>query len=184
MADFPANPPTPLFVHTWTQWSSALDLYKIHGTLTITASATWPVASTAFYMPIWLPWHYPVARVFWINGSSVTSVNVDFGIYNDDGVLIYNTTSTARAGASVVQYVTPSAPFILPPGRYYFAHSCDSITTNRGGMATSTGTVARYALAGLLQEASALPLPATMTPVTVANVFFPLCGITRTASGF
>lgn len=149
----------------------------------MTASATWPVASTAFYVPVYLPWPYPVARVFWYNGSSVASVNVDFGIYTADGTLIYSTGSTARSGASAAQYVTPTS-FLLSSGRYYFGHSCDSTTANRGGVASTTGTVARSALAGLLQEASALPLPATMTPVTIANVYLPLCGITRTASGF
>ena len=184
MADFPTLYPTPLFVHTWSPWSAFDDIYGVIGSITFTASGTWPVASAAFYVPIWLPWPYLVSRVFWYNGSSVASVNVDFGIYNADGTLIYSTGSTARVGASAAQYVTPSTPFVLSPGQYYFGHSCDSTTASRGGFTSTTGTVGRLALAGYLQQGSALPLPATMTPVTVANVYHPLCGITRTASGF
>lgn len=183
MPDFPSTPVTPLFIHTFGEFSAAYDVGVISG-LSGSASGTWPVASTAFYIPVWLPWPYPVKRVFWYNGTSVTSVNVDFGIYSADGTLIYSTGSTARSGSSSAQYVSPT-PFVLPAGRYYFAHSCDSTTANRGGVtSTSPANVARCALGGLLQEASALPLPATMTPATIANIYIPLVGVTRTDSGF
>jgi len=151
----------------------------------MTASGTWPVGNAAFYVPMWLPWPYQVKRVFWYNGSSVTTVNVDFGIYNADGTRIYSTGSTARSGVSASQFVSPGTEILLLPGRYYFAHSCDSSTVNRGGVAATSGTVGRLALGGILQEnLGAVTLPATMTPVTVANVYIPLCGVTRTASGF
>jgi hypothetical protein len=184
VADFPSPSATPLFLHTWSRFAAGADAGRIGGAVQ-SASITWPSANQATYIPMWLPWPYLVNRVFWANGSSVTTVNVDFGIYSAaDGTLIYSTGSVARSGASASQYVTPTA-FVLPPGMYYFGHSCSSTTANRGGVgATTAGTVGRLALAGILQQASALPLPATMSPVTVANVILPLCGVTRTASGF
>ena len=181
--DFPGQPPTPLFIHTFSRWSGVRDVGGIVGTLN-PASMTWPVANTAFYIPIWLQWPYQVERVFWLNGSSVTSVNMDFGIYNADGTRLYSTGSTVAVGANATQYVTPSPDFILSPGRYYFALADSSVTANRGGVGTTSGTTARMRLGGILQEASALPLPDPMTPVAVANVCLPLCGVTRTTTGF
>jgi len=181
--DFPGQPPTPLFIHTFTRWGGVRDVSGIVGSISV-ASITWPVANTAFYVPVWLQWPYTVARVFWINGTSVTSANADFGIYNADGTLIYSTGSTAMTPVSAVQYSNPSPDFILSPGRYYFALACSSATANRGGQGSVSGTTARLRMSGILQQASALPLPATMTPSAVANVCLPICGVTRTTTGF
>lgn len=183
MPDFPRQPPTPLFINSWSYFSAVFEYVGSAGTPTYAASITWPSANMAVYIPFWLPWPYTVRRVFWMNGSSVTTVNVDFGIYNADGTLIYSTGSTARSGASALQYVAPTA-FVLSPGSYYFGYSCSSTTTNRGGSGALPALSGHFAMAGIQQEASALPLPATMTPATVANPVLPLCGITQTASGF
>lgn len=181
--DFPGNQPTPLFVHTFTRWGGARDLSAISGSASL-ASLTWPVADTAFYVPMWIPWPYLVERVFWVNGTSTTTVNMDFGIYNADGTRIYSTGATAEGTVSVPQYTTPSTDILLVPGRYYFGLMCSSVTAARGGQGTTTGTVARYRMAGILQQATANPLPATMTPSAVANVCLPICGVTRTTTGF
>lgn len=182
MPDFPNLPPLPFSVSTFSRFSGMGIGSSILGLSISVASITWPSANLAFYIPVSLPWPYPVRRVWWINGSSVTTVNMDFGIYTHAGTLIYSTGSTAEVGASAVQYVTPTE-FLLSPGRYYFALACSSGTANRGGQgSTATAIAPNLALVGMLQEASALPLPATMTPVTIANVCMPICGITRTAS--
>lgn len=178
MTDFPGPAPTPQFVSTMSDYGPQ----PLQAAYAI-GSITWPVANTAFYVPIYIPFFYPVARVWWVNGSSVTSTNMDFGIYSDSGERIYSTGSTAASGASAFQY-TDATDFMLAPGRYYFALSDSSTTANRGGQGTVTPTATEFRLVGVLQEASALPLPATMTPSAVANPCFPFCGITRTASGF
>ena len=144
---------------------------------------TWPAANTAFFVPMWIPFAYPVRRVFWAN-QTVTTQNMDFGIYTADGSRIYSTGSTAASGANAPQYVTPSTDFILAPGRYYFALSDSSTTANEGGQGSSAPALARLRLAGVLEETSALPLPATMTPVAATNSRFPLCGVTLTTTGF
>lgn len=181
MSDFPVSGQLPLFVHNWGEYG-AFEFTRIAGGVAV-ASITWPVANTAFYVPLWIPWTYPVRRVFWVNGTSVTSVNMDLGIYSSAGERIYSTGSTAQVGASAVQYVDPT-DFTLSPGRYYMAVACSSTTANRGGQGTTAPTVPRIRLGGVLQEASALPLPNTMTPSAVANACVPFCGFTRTASGF
>lgn len=168
----------PLSVHTWTRWSVGGLVMNAGATMTV-ASLTNPSANMAKYMPFWLPWPYPVRRVFWVNGSSITSANCDFGIYTAAGVRIYSTTSTAMSGPSVPQFVTPT-PFWLPAGCYYFGFSASSTTANRGGSGATTLSTSRERMFGVLQEANALPLPNPMTPVSVANSYIVLCGITRT----
>ena len=182
MTDFPKEGVLPLFVSTFSRWSGAWDLPRLGSAVNV-ASLTWPVANSAFYVPVFLPFSYPVRRVFWVNGSSVTSVSMDFGIYTADGTRLYSTGSTAESAINVPQYTTPTN-FLLAPGAYYFALSCTSITANRGGQGSVAATVPRLRLAGLLQQASVATLPATMTGASVANACLPLCGITRTASGY
>ena len=96
MSDFPATNVLPLFVTTFSRWSGAWDIGRL-GSAIQCASITWPVANTGFYVPIWLPFPYPVKRVFWVNGSSITSVSMDFGIYSASGTRLYSVGST-RSG--------------------------------------------------------------------------------------
>jgi hypothetical protein len=145
------------------------------------AATTW-TANLAVYVPFTLPWPYPVRRVWWLNGSVNTTTNVDFGIYSAAGTRIYSTGSTAMGTVSVTQYVTPATEFILAPGSYYMAWTCSN-TTTRGNGPAITAIAGR--MLGLVEQATALPLPATATFASFATVLaFPYCGITRTPSGF
>lgn len=143
------------------------------------ASGTW-VANLAVYSPFQLAFPYTVARVWWMNGSTASS-NVDMGVYSGDGTLIYSTGSTAQSGASSVQYVAPAAPFVLSPGGYYIGWTVSG-TTSRAYFQTITA--AQGEAIGLIQQSTALPLPATITAAAFAGQGIPFCGITRTASGF
>jgi hypothetical protein len=85
------------------------------------------------------------------------------------------------SGASALQYVDVTDT-LLSPGRYYIGCVFSGTLTSRGfGLLTAAPNGQQQ---GLLQQATAYPLPATMTPVAYnANGLY-LCGITRTASGF
>jgi len=180
MTDFPQVGIPPLFINSYSRYACLPQLAQANMAMT---SLTW-VANKAIYIPFQIPWPYPVRRVFWGNGSAVTATNRDFGIYSADGTQIYHTGSTAASGVSVLQYVTPTE-FLLAPGRYFMAIASDTSTASRGGAGTSASTnIAKMAMAGLLEQSTAFPLPATMTPVTMVLTVFPLCGITQTASGF
>lgn len=179
MSDFPGSTlPTPQTVTTYSLTSAAGQLHTTAGGITVTAF-TW-VANLAVYVPVLIPWPYTVRRVFWINGSTITSSNADFGIYTAEGTKIYSTGSTAMSGASAPQFVTPTE-FTLSPGAYYFAWACNNTTSRAYGSTTAANTLR---MAGVLQQASAFALPATMTGASVSNAVYPLCGITRTTSGF
>lgn len=186
MNDFPAQGrmATPLFLHTGcVPESTQHEMYPITGTASIPSAARTWVAKLVSYAPVALIRPYPVQRVFWVNGSTVTTTNVDMGIYSADGVRIYNTGSTVMSGASTAQYVTPATPFVLGAGMYYFAWTCDS-TTSRGQAYGGTANGGR--MLGLLEETTgSFGLPATMTPVAWARAWgTSVVGVTRTTTGF
>lgn len=145
------------------------------------ANGAWPTADTALFFPLALPWPYLVSRMFWGNGSTVNN-NKDIGIYSVGGAKIWSAGSTGESGASVLQYVSVSVPFILPPGQYYLALACGATTNHIWQVAMSLAEMTRAA--GMLQMANALPLPDVATFAECTAVIAPLCGITRTASGF
>lgn len=186
MSDFSVQSRTtlPLFVHTGSVPESCqADFFPITGSTGVQPAARTWVANLINYTPVTLKYAYPVNRVFWINGSTITSTNVDMGIYTADGVRIYNTGSTAMSGASSVQYVTPSTTFVLAPGDYYFAWSCNN-TTSRG-MAFGGAANAGRVLGLVEQTPGGFGLPATMTPVAWARAWgASMCGVTRTTTGF
>lgn len=172
----------PLNITSWGDYGVGQRLCKWAANPTI-ASAAWPTANLIIYVPIFIPWPYPVARVFWHNGTAAGS-NWAMGIYSDQATAIYRTPSTAGATNSVPQYVTVGAgtPLTLQPGGYLLALVCDATTANRA-LGTSS-YVARYEKsAGMVQEAGSTTLPATATPATMSASWLPYCGITQLASG-
>ena len=87
-------------------------------------------------------------------------------------------------GTSARQMVSLSTPFVLAPGSFYFAWTCDN-TTARGFTLVSASAPNTERLAGMLEETSAFPLPATMTPVAFTRAWGSnYVGITRFSSGF
>ena len=186
MSDFSSQTgaASPLFMHTGCVPESGQHCMQTPngGTGVPPAARTW-VANLVSYCPMTLTRPYTVNRVFWQNGSTITTTNVDFGIYTIDGRRVYNTGSTAMSGASGIQYVTPGTPFVLDKGMYYFAWTCDN-TTNRGMAFGGSATAGRFI--GLLEETTGgFGLPATMTPSVWTRAWTAsFCGVTRTTTGF
>lgn len=142
-------------------------------------TSAWPAANLALYIPIVLPYAYPAKRVWWVNGATASG-NVDLGVYSSAGTRLFSTGATAQAGTNAPQYVT--VDWLVQPGEYYLALSLSS----------STGTVQRSVIIptafervlGGLQQATAHPLPSSMTPAALGQAFWPLFGLTRTTTGF
>lgn len=141
---------------------------------------TW-VANLVTFVPIWLPWPYPVHRVFWVNGSTASS-NAEFGIYDKSQRKIYSTGSTVQSGASTIQFVTPGTPFWLDAGEYYFAVGFTGTTNRAAGASALTTIMLRHM--GVKQQSSAIAMPDPATFAAPTSALFPVCGITRTMSGF
>ena len=168
----------PLFIHTYTPWSAMKEMRTILGSGTC-ASIAW-VANYSIFVPVSIPWDYPVNRVFWVNGS-VVGGNANFGIFDRAGKRIYAVGSTVTAGASAPQFTTPT-PFVLPAGEYFFAYAASGTTNVAGGSAAWSAELLK--MSGVLAQASNLALADPATLVVPANAIYPYCGVTRTVSGF
>lgn len=183
MGDFSANnPQTPLFIGSLSMEYSAHR--ELRGLAADAQTALTWVTDLIIYVPFVIPFQYPVRRVWWSNGSTITTSNADVGVYSLDGVRLCHSGTTALVGASAEQNVAiAETEILLDPGIYYLAYVCDSTTARVTG--TSSYTTSQLRTCGVLQQtvASAL-LPTTMTPIAVANALYPTCGITRTSSGF
>lgn len=148
---------------------------RIAATSGALATITWGAANLAIYLPLTIYGPTPVKKMFWGNGSTATS-NMDVGIYTKDGTRIVSTGSTAQSVASSIQMVTMSPDIVLPPGAYYLAIACSG-TISRGAGAT-VSSQSRGKSIGLLQQTTALPLPAAATFATFAQGAIPLVGFT------
>jgi hypothetical protein len=170
---------TPLLINTLSRYAGGPNNRGLGGGAT--GSVAWGTANLVLYLPFTLPWTYTVRRIFWVNGAAVAG-NVVAGIYSMAGTQLYATAATAQAGTNVSQYVTLPSPLVLSSGPGFIAIGCSSVTAQLQMMNIS---VDRGRLSGLYQQAAAIPLPATATFAAWSQTFGnPLCGFTRTASGY
>lgn len=133
-------------------------------------------ANTALYIPIVIPWPYPMKR-FWVYNGTTVSGNIDIGLYSRTGARLISTGSFAQAGASAVQY--RSASYLIPPGAYYLAIAADAGGTAQRWIYSVLGAQ----IIGLLQQTATFPLPAAATFATT-TASYKLFGLTLTESGF
>lgn len=181
--DFPqdfGNIVTPTHLNTFMNVMGVMGARRIVGGMGAPASAAWPAGSQAIYMPFTLPWPYIVRRAFWHNGSALG--NMDIGIYTTDGAQMWHSGSVGQSGASVLQYTTLATELLLRPGDYLLGLSNDGTTNRVFGVTSVTAVLGR--LIGLYQQASAFALPANATLAQWNSAIWPICGLTRTASGF
>lgn len=141
------------------------------------ASAVWPTANTAIYVPLNLPTGYLVKRLWCLNGGTAAG-NIDIGIYDAAGNRLTSSGAVAQAGTNAIQHFDIT-DYLLAPGSYYMAMSCSLGTAT---VWKSTGQSATFVgIAGCLSQASAHPLPATATFAS-AIITIPFFGITNTAT--
>lgn len=170
---------TPIAVHSWMSYFP-MQLAHVWNLSLSPASSSWGTSNQGVYLPFVLPWDYPVARVFWANGSVLTG-NGCLAIYTKYRKRLYSTGAIARSGASALQYVSVgSTPFLLSAGEYYLGLSIGTTTNGVMGVTTITAAIARGM--GILQQASVGTLPDPMVPIAPTVAVYPLMGITRLAA--
>lgn len=155
--------------------------FGVRGSL---ASAVWPVANTAFYVPFSIDAPYLVKTVFWANGAAVAG-NVDVGVYTADmAALLFNAGSTVQATTGVPQAVALGTPVLLEPGSYQMAMSASSHSAAFLAASNSAaGATPLQALGCSNQAAAGVPLPAAATPATPTFVSYaPLFGFSSRVS--
>lgn len=139
------------------------------------SAANWPSANLALFVPLRLPNSTTIKRFWYISGNATG--NVDIGLYDAAGNKIVSTGSTAQGTSNQIDFISvTSTPVSV--GDYYLAIAYAS-TTATPFRATSPG-VARYL--GVVQMASALPLPTTATFAAAGQDYVPWFGFSTLAS--
>ena len=162
----------PLYISTFSPESVGVQLAA--AAVGAPASAVWPTANRAIYVPFVIVEQVTVVKLWMYNGLAAANGNIDIGIYNATSLsLLVSSGAVATAGAGVVQDfdVTDTA---LPPGRYYLAASLSSGTD----ATLRWAPVVIFEALPIATEAAAHPLPATATPVApAASAYVPLMGL-------
>lgn len=140
-------------------------------------SSTWPANNRAFYLPIYLPYPGVVTKLWVANGAAVSG-NIDVGLYSEvagvPAARLASAGGVAQSGTSVIQEFDITDYVTTPQTRYFVGVSMDN-TTGAFTRVITTATVKR--IAGVMQEESAYPLPASATPVVAATGTVPFCGV-------
>lgn len=153
------------------------------GQTTVNSNNSWGSANEAQYYPFIVTYPIVIARLWWMNGTSVAG-NFDLGVYNfstaGPNSKLISTTPTAQGSSNAVTIVNVTDT-IIQPGRYYFGF----VGTSTANLLPAWNlTQLQVTAIGVLCEASASPLPSTATPVkptsTCLKIFY--CGLTATAA--
>ncbi len=138
------------------------------------ASAVYPSANLAIYVPFSVVTPLPIAQIFWYNGATASG-NVDAGIYDSRRKKIISTGSTVQAGVNALQVVNVTDTWI-GSGLYFLAIAMDNVTgTLFSGAAAGAFW---HGIVGIYQQATAFTLPATATFATPASDYLPFFGFT------
>lgn len=162
--------PAPAIISSVSRLSAGIELLALGLQF---SSGAWVAANRAIRVPLYLPRPATVKKLWWANGSAVSG-NVDCGIYRaSDKARITSTGSVAQTGTSALQEVDIT-DLELPAGVYLMSLVLDNGT---GQIMRNAGSLPTFRLAGVTQEASAFPSPATATPAALATAYFPLFGV-------
>lgn len=171
--------PSPLYAEGMRQHVGPWQQHLTRGMMSSFVSIAWALANRAFY----LPWHVlvptTVRRAWFLVGATGGTNNVDMGVYDAAGKRIVSSGGILVGTASTIQYLDITDT-TLPPGAYYIGIAMNGTTATH--YANTTSAVARIRLAGVLQQDTAYPLPATATMVAPTINQSPICGLATTAS--
>lgn len=137
------------------------------------ASATWPSANRAILCPIYIDSYGTVVKLWTANGATASG-NFDIGLYDESFARLVSIGATAQSGTAAIQaFDITDTP--VRPGRYYLGISSSAAT---GTLVRVSPALGYLRAVGMVQMASAHPLPSTVTPATVTSSYAPLAGLT------
>lgn len=163
---------------TVTPWA----VESLHGKLSLgsvlsvgsIASAVYPSANLAIYVPFNLVTPVLAKQIFWYNGATVSG-NVDVGIYDEKKRKIISTGSTLQAGINSLQRIDITDTW-LGTGLFFLAISMDNVTGTL--FSNTSGNVMWWNILGVYQQATAFPLPDPATFATPTSDYMPMFGFT------
>ncbi len=134
------------------------------------ASAVYPSSNLLIGVPFVLQAPAVVRQLISMNGATASG-NIDMGILDESGNLLTSAGSTAQSGTSTVQVYNVSDVALAAGTLYYVAVAMDN----------TTGTLYRWAptnagfgrMVGLVQMATAFPIPSSVTFATYAQTYMP-----------
>jgi hypothetical protein len=148
----------------------------------VAASAVYPTASLAIFVPFRLDQPRTYVKAWWQNGAAVAG-NVDVGIYTLSGstmTRVVASVAEAQATINVLQVAASFASTTIGPGLYYMAMSATSATAQFQRAAPNAAVATR--ILGIYQAATSSPLPSTATAVAATNAYVPLFGLSELAT--
>lgn len=132
------------------------------------ATAAYPAANLAIYVPFYVAAPMNVQSVVWTNGATAGG-NIDVGIYNEDATKVVSLGSTSRGTASTSVTTTSLTDTVIGAGRYYMGFLLDA-TSNMIAWTPAAGIAEAL---GVLEQAvgsATLPSPATFAVTTRAYI--------------
>jgi hypothetical protein len=145
---------------------AAFDLLQAYGA--VSGGTAWPTANLAIFIPVEIPYPYPLRYMAWLNGATVSG-NADIGLYDSEGNRLVSSGSVAQASANAIQVQTLTTT-LLKVGLYYMALAVDNTTATFSRWIPG---VEHLRVSGVRQASSAFVLPATPTFAVPANAYLP-----------
>jgi hypothetical protein len=138
--------------------------------LTALASTTWPTANRALFIPFALDAAGIIPSLYIANGAAVSG-NVDVGIYSASFQRLASAGGVTQTGTNNTQILGLSG-VALTAGAYWLALVLDNLVGTIMCMGSLAGAQAEQI--GIVEVATAYPLPAAVTPATPTMTILPL----------
>ncbi len=146
------------------------------------ASAVWPTALLAIFVPLYVQAPITAQQIWWDNGATITgSTSIECAVYNEAGTTKLITSGVVtHAGVSIPQAVTITGGYYLPRGRYWIGLVCANGTSTFLRFTNAAAVTNLQKLVGTSEQAmGAAALPATITFGTAAQAYIPVMGLTQ-----
>lgn len=146
------------------------------------ADAAWPNANTAIVVPIIIPTDGLITKMFWANGSTIsTPGSVDVAVWSLGGTLLSSTGSQTPSGTTNVQTIDIT-DYPIARGVYYMGMTASVANAANYTVFSRALTLAAHARAGGAYEitSAAPPFSTSANPATFASLtrtFMPYFGI-------
>lgn len=146
---------------------------------TAASSLAWPTANRALFVPFFFSATITVKRLWVVTGTTGGTNNRSMGIYDEAGDQIVVSSNTVAGTANQVQFFD-TTDVTLSPGSYYVGLSQNGTTAT---IFRWPGVLEQTRTTGIVQMASAYPLPATATFAAMSTgACTPIMGVCTTAS--
>ena len=133
-------------------------------------SQAWPSAQKPVAVPFYLWQPETIYQLGWLNGSGTMTDNVDVGVYDSSWNRKISTGSTARAGASSLQFVDVADTPLAAPAKYFLVMSDDGTTAGQQNAWFLTSQIVQLADCWD-SSTNAFPLPDPLTNMVLAATF-------------